>query len=80
MAGLALRIVSVQVRFQRLMRIVAGGAANSRIGSIVTLAVGEAIGLEADVVDVARSVRCNLGPGPMALPSEIGSFLRAHFR
>jgi len=57
------------------MRIVARHAADARVYGVITFAVGQAVGLEAYVIDVVRSLRRNLRPRAVALPAEIGYLL-----
>lgn len=49
MTGEAFRIVIRNVPDDILMRIVAGDAADARVGAIETFAVGQAVGLETNV-------------------------------
>src|SRR3954451_8385659 len=60
------------------MRVVARGAADSRVTGVVTLAVSEPVRLEAHVRDVVRAFGSDLGPGPMALTAELGGLLSVH--
>src|SRR5215471_3244132 len=55
-AGAALGVVSGGGGLQRSVGIVAGGAADAGVGHVVAAAVGEAIGLEADVERAARAI------------------------
>ena len=57
------------------MRIVARRASDAAVVGIVALAVGQAIGLEADVLNAARTVDRDLRPGAMALAAEVGQVL-----
>jgi hypothetical protein len=60
-----------------LMRIVAPHATDAFVpdGCVVALACGETVGLEANVVDVVRTVCLNVLPGPVACPAEVGEFV-----
>ena len=53
------------------MRIVARKTADSRIIHVVTLAAGQAIGLEADVGDARVWLHSNFRPSAMALSTEV---------
>src|ERR1017187_6568350 len=63
MAGGALGVVGGEVGIHLCMGIVAGGAADAAILRVEAFAVGQPVGLEADIIDAARSVEGDLGPG-----------------
>src|SRR5262249_49898233 len=66
MADGALAVVSRGRGFQRAMRIVTGGAGDSRVGDVVAPAVGQPVWLEANVEHAARAAHRDLRPGAMA--------------
>ena len=53
------------------MRIVARKTADSCVVDVVTLATGQAIGLEADVGDARVGLHSNFRPSAMALSTEV---------
>src|SRR5262245_43753797 len=68
MAGHTFRVVKSRVVFQFLMRVMAGRATETAIiGVLVTLAVGQAVGLESQVVRTAAFRHLHYGfPTAMA--------------
>ena len=75
MARRAPRIVGASRAFERLVWIVAGDTADARVGGIVAPAVGQAVGLESEVVQIVRPVGRNLRPSAVALAAKIGELL-----
>ena len=71
MTCMAFRVVECRILFHVAMRIVARDATDARIHAVEALAVGEAVGLEADVVDVVRPLNGDLRPGAVALAAKI---------
>jgi hypothetical protein len=51
--------------------IVAGCTGNAAVRGVIALAVGEAIGLEANVLDALGSVDCDIFPGAMTGAAEV---------
>ena len=70
-AGAALGVVSGKIFFQWSMNVMAAGAADAAVFGVVTLGVGEAVGLKADIVNASRTVGGNVRPGTMAAPASI---------
>src|SRR5205085_4739471 len=75
MAGEALVIVRHRNFGYLFMRIVTGHATNARVGGIVTAAIGQPVGLEANVVDIVRTVGGDLRPGAVAFSAKVRQFL-----
>lgn len=75
MASLALCIIFYRIALYFMMRIMAGEAADSRVLYVVTLTAGQAVRLEANVVDVREALQRDLFPGPVTLTAEIGDAL-----
>ena len=79
MAGQALRVISAALRLQWRMGIVAGGAADAGILRVIAFAVGQAVRLEADVLNSSRTFDRDLRPRAMALPAEVRHLLGRKF-
>src|SRR5690348_7032869 len=74
--GAAFDIVGFERGLEGPVRVVAGGALDAAVGSVVALGSGEPVRLEADVLNPARSVRRDLRPRAMALAAEVGQLFR----
>ncbi len=75
MARLAFCVVVSVVAVQFLMRIMAAATTGAPVVHIEAFAVGQPIGLEADIVDAKYPFACYIGPSPVALPAKVGDFL-----
>ena len=71
MTSHALRVVTERIVFDRLVRVVAGGAGDAAVVGIVTGAIGDAVGLKANVADAAQTFQRNLLPTAMARAAEL---------
>src|SRR5436190_15957669 len=57
------------------MRVVAGDAANAAVFCVITLGIGEAIGLKTNIANAAWSICGYVGPGAVAAPARFALFL-----
>ena len=71
MTGQTLRVVKAVGRYKVLVRIMAGNAADTGIGTIKALAVGQAEGLKANVHLASPAASHHRLPGAVTLPAEI---------
>src|SRR5580700_3605927 len=76
----AFGIVSGGFRFHSTMRVVAGGATDSRVGRVVALTVRKTVWLKTHVADIVRTVERDLRPGAVAAPAGFGHFLGTKLR
>jgi hypothetical protein len=70
-AGETLRVITRSLVIGRGVGIVTGCAGNAAVRGVVALAVREAIGLEANVLDTLRSVDGDFFPGAMTGAAEV---------
>ena len=70
-AGETLRVITRSLVIGGGVRIVAGCTGNAAVRGVVALAVGEAIGLETNVLYTLRSVDGDVFPGAMTGPAEV---------
>ena len=61
-----------------VMRIVAREAADSRVVRVVAFASRKTVWLEANIRNAGIFLQCNLFPGPVTLPAEVGGLLGRH--
>ena len=71
MAVEALCVITRRLADCRSVGIVAGCTGNAAVRGVIALAVGEAIGLEANVLDALGSVDCDIFPGAMTGAAEV---------
>ena len=70
-AGGAFSVVCGKIFFERSVNVMTAGAADAAVFGVVTLGVGETVGLKADIINAARTVGGNVGPGTMAASASI---------
>ena len=76
MTGKTFGIVSGIFADDVLVRIVAGHTTDARVGAVEALAVGQAIGLEANVNLAVKVTSDDAFPGAMALAAKVGEIFR----
>src|SRR6202022_3094987 len=74
-AGETLRVITRSLVIDHGVGIVTGCTGNAAVRGVVAFAVGEAIGLEANVLDAFGSVDGDVFPGAMTGTAEVGGFL-----
>ena len=70
-AGETLRVITPSLVIDRGVGIVTGCTGNAAVRGVIALAAGEAIRLEANVLDALRSVDGDVFPGAMTGTTEI---------
>src|SRR5882724_3909076 len=80
MAGKAFGIVSRGLSLHLTMRIVASRATDASVRRVVAFAVGQPVGLEPDVANIARPFQRDLRPRAMAAPAGVRHFLYCELR
>ena len=76
MAGKALRVIAGCIAYKLAVGIVASHATDPRVDAVVAAAIGETIGLEANVGDATPMTSDCSFPGAMALTAEVGHIFR----
>jgi hypothetical protein len=74
-----LGVVSLSPVLHLPVRVVTSRASNATVGRIVALAIGQPVGLEADIVNVVRTIHIDLRPGPVALSAKVGQLVVRQF-
>lgn len=76
--GLALRIVIRVVVAYFTVRVVTSQTTDAPVVGVITLAVGQAVRLKANIRGAVGAIHGNLLPRPVALPAEVGRLLGGH--
>jgi len=77
-AGMTTQTSGIEIhglRFEVVVRIVAGHAADARVLRVIALAAGQPVRLEADIRNTRIGLRGDFRPCAVALPAELGSLL-----